>query len=62
MPRKNKIPVFSKYSGLLNEEVLLRNQYADLSEMCLYFIGGVIKHAKAPNAFTYRSTNTGSRI
>ena len=23
------------------------NQYADLSEICLYFIGGVIKHAKA---------------
>jgi glutamine synthetase len=38
------------------------NQYADLSEMCLTFIGGGIKHAKALNAFTNPSTNTGPRI
>ena len=47
---KGKTPVFAG------------NKYNGLSQECLWYIGGIIKHARAINAFTNPATNSYKRL
>ena len=38
------------------------DKYADLSDTCLHYIGGIMKHSKALNAFANSSTNSYKRL
>ena len=54
--------IYGKTATFMPKPVFAGNKYSDLSEACLSYIAGIIKHAKAINAFSNPTTNSYKRL